>query len=62
MDIDFFLIFDMLLQTSDSIALAYGQVHEDIAVGRSSANLFSIGCYDLKSMSFKFNNDIFITF
>jgi len=41
-----------------------GQVHEGGAVGRSSANPtkpFSVDCYDLKSMSFKFGNDIFIT-
>ena len=42
-----------------------GQVHEDGAVGRSSADptkLFSVDSYDLKSMSFKFGNDIFVTF
>ena len=42
-----------------------GQVHEGGRVGRSSATptkLFSVDSYDLKSMSFKFGNDIFITF
>jgi hypothetical protein len=39
-----------------------GQVHEGGKVGRSSATptkLFSVDSYDLKSMSFKFCNDIF---
>ena len=39
--------------------------HEGRKVGRSNANpvkLFSVDFYDLKSMSFKFGNDIFITF
>ena len=42
-----------------------GQVHEDGKVGRSSASpteLFSVDSYNLKSMSFEFDNDIFITF
>ena len=42
-----------------------GQVHEGGKVGRSIATctkLFSVDSYDLKSMSFKFGNDIFITF
>ena len=42
-----------------------GQVHEGRKVGRSSATPikpFSVNSYDLKSMSFKFGNDIFITF
>ena len=40
-----------------------GHVHEGGKVGRSDAtNFFSIDSYDLKSMSFKFGNDIFITF
>ncbi len=42
-----------------------GQVHEGGKVGRSSATptkLFSVDSYDLKSISFKFGNDIFITF
>ena len=42
-----------------------GQGHEGGAVRRSSANptkFFSVDSYDLKSMSFKFGNDIFITF
>ena len=42
-----------------------GQVHEDGKVGMSKAtptNLFSVDSYDLKSMPFKFGNDIFITF
>jgi hypothetical protein len=39
--------------------------HEGGKVGRSNASLiefFSVDSYDLKSMSFKFSNDIFITF
>ena len=43
----------------------YGHVHEEGKVGRSNAtpaNLFSVDFYDLKSMSFKFSYDIFITF
>ena len=42
-----------------------GHVHEGRKVGRSNATptkFFSIDSYDLKSMSFKFGNDIFITF
>ena len=42
-----------------------GQVHEGGKVGRSKATptkLFSVDSYDLKSMPFKFGNDIFITF
>ena len=42
-----------------------GQVHEVGEVGRSSATptkLFSVDYYNLKSMSFKFCNDVFITF
>ena len=42
-----------------------GQVHEGGKVGRSSATptkLFSVDSYDLKSMTFKFGDDIFITF
>ena len=42
-----------------------GHVHEGGKVVRSNAsptNFFSIDSYDLKSMSFKFGNDIFITF
>ena len=42
-----------------------GQVHEGRKVGRSSATptkLFSVDFYNLKSMSFTFCNDIFITF
>ena len=42
-----------------------GQVHEDRKVGRSKATptkLFFVDSYDLKSMSFKFGNDIFMTF
>jgi hypothetical protein len=42
-----------------------GQVHEDWKIGRSSATptkLFSVEFYDLKFMSFKFGNDIFISF
>ena len=39
-------------------------VHEGGKVGRSDAipTIFSVNSYDLKSMSFKFGNDIFITF
>ena len=40
-----------------------GHVHEGGKVGRSNATptkLFSVNFYDLKSMSFKFGNDIFI--
>ena len=39
-----------------------GHVHEGGKVGRSNATptkLFSVNFYDLKSMSFKFGNDIF---
>ena len=39
--------------------------HEGGKVGRSNAtptNYFSVDSYDLKSSSFKFGNDIFITF
>ena len=42
-----------------------GHVHEGGKVGRSEAtptNFFSVDFYDLKSMSLKFGNDIFITF
>ena len=42
-----------------------GHVHEGGKVVRSNATptiFFSIDSYDLKSMSFKFGNDIFITF
>jgi hypothetical protein len=42
-----------------------GHVHEGGKVGRSNAtptNFFSVDSYDLKFMSFKFGNDIFITF
>ena len=42
-----------------------GKVHEGGRVGRSSATptkLYSVNFYDLKSMSFKFGNDIFNTF
>ena len=42
-----------------------GHVHEGGKVGRSNATPtknFSVDSYDLKSMSFKFGNDIFITF
>ena len=42
-----------------------GQVHEDRKVGRSNATptkFFSVDSYDLKSLSFKFDNDTFITF
>ena len=42
-----------------------GHVHEGGKVGRSNAThikLFSVDFYDLKSMSFKLGNDIFITF
>ena len=40
-------------------------VHEGRKVGRSNATptkLFSVNSYDLKFMSLKFGNDIFITF
>ena len=40
-------------------------VHEGGKVARSDAtstNFFSENCYDLKSLSFKFGNDTFITF
>ena len=43
----------------------YGHVCEGGKVGRSDAtptNFFSVDSYDLKSISFKFSNDIFITF
>ena len=42
-----------------------GHVHEGGKVRRSNATptkLFSVDSNDLKSMSFKFDNDIFITF
>ena len=42
-----------------------GHVHEGGKVGRSDATptkIFSVDSYDLKSMSFEFGNDIFITF
>ena len=42
-----------------------GTVHEGRKVGKSNAiptKLFSVDSYDLKSMSFKFSNDIFITY
>ena len=42
-----------------------GRVHEGRKVRRSNATptkFFSVDSYDLKSMSFKFGNDIFITF
>ena len=42
-----------------------GNVHEGGKVGRNNATptkLFSVDSYDLKSMSFKFGNDILITF
>ena len=42
-----------------------GQVHEGGKVGRSSATPttpFSVDFFDLKSLSFKFGNDIIITF
>ena len=42
-----------------------GHVHEDGKVGKSNATptiFFSVDSYDLKSMSFKFGNDIFNTF
>ena len=42
-----------------------GHVYEGWEVGRSNATpikLFSVDFYDLKSISFKFSNDIFITF
>ena len=40
-------------------------VHEGGKLGRSDATptkIFSVDSYDLKSMSFKFGNDILITF
>ena len=43
----------------------YGHVREGGKVGRSDAtptNFFSVDSNNLKSMSFKFGNDIFITF
>ena len=42
-----------------------GHVHEGGKVGRSDVTLtkfFSVDSYDLKSLSFKFGNDTFITF
>ena len=42
-----------------------GHVHEGGKVGRSNATptkFISVYSYDLKSMSFRFSNDIFITF
>ena len=42
-----------------------GHVHEGGKVETSNATpnkLFSVDSYDLKSLSFKFGNDIFITF
>ena len=42
-----------------------GHVHEGGKEGRSNATftkLFSVDSYDLKSMSFKVGNDIFIGF
>ena len=42
-----------------------GHVHEGGKVGRSNATptkFVSVYSYDLKSMSFRFSNDIFITF
>ena len=42
-----------------------GQAHEGGKVGRSNATptkKFSVDSYDLKFMSFKFGNDIFITY
>ena len=42
-----------------------GHVHEGGKLGRSVATptiFFSVDFYDLMSMSFKFGNDIFITF
>ena len=42
-----------------------GHVHESGKVGKGNATstkFFSVDCYDLKSMPFKFGNDIFITF
>jgi len=42
-----------------------GHVHEGGKVGRSDATptiFFSVDSYDLKSMPFKFGNEIFITF
>ena len=43
----------------------YGHVREGGKVGRSDAtptNFFSVDSNNLKSMSFKFGNDIFVTF
>ena len=43
----------------------YGHVREGGKVGRSDATptiFFSVDTYDLRFMSFKFGNDIFITF
>ena len=42
-----------------------GHVHEGGKVGRTDAtptSFFSVDSYDLKSMSYKFGNDIFINF
>jgi hypothetical protein len=42
-----------------------GHAHEVGKVGRSNATrtkVFSVDFYDLKSLSFKFSNDTFITF
>ena len=42
-----------------------GKFHEGGKVGRSNATptkFFSVDSFDLKSMTFKFGNDIFITF
>ena len=42
-----------------------GHVHEGGKVGRIDATptkFFSVDSYDLKSLSFKFGNDTFITF
>ena len=42
-----------------------GPVHEGRKIERSSATptkLFSVDSYDLKFMSLKFGNDVFITF
>ena len=42
-----------------------GHIHEGGKVGRSNATLtefVSVDFYDLKSLSFKFGNDTFITF
>ena len=42
-----------------------GHAHEGGKVGRSDAtpiNFFPVDSYDMKFMSFKFDNDIFITF